>query len=62
MGKESKTMTNQEWLLTLPAEECYQKMYWLMYWYGNCFTQSSAGIIEWLRAEHTEEGAVNNGI
>lgn len=44
-------MTNQEYMLSLPAEECYVVMNWLMQEYGRRFTATHLAVISWLKAE-----------
>lgn len=48
-------MTNKEWLATLSAEECYNKMVWIFQEYGRRFGDSRLAIIEWLQAESEDK-------
>lgn len=44
-------MTNQEYMLSLPPQDCYVVMNWLMQEYGRRFTSTPHAVIGWLGAE-----------
>lgn len=48
-------MTNKEWMSTLPAEQFYDEMMWLVRDFGFRFTNSRLGIIDWLDQPYTSE-------
>ena len=48
-------MTNKEWMSTLPAEQFYDKMIWLVRDFGFRFNNSRLGIIDWLDQPYTSE-------
>ena len=51
-------MTNKEWMSTLPAEQFYDKMMWLVRDFGFRFTSTRLGIIDWLDQPHKTEQVV----
>lgn len=44
-------MTNQEYMLSLPPQDCYAAMEWAMLDYGRRFTSTPDAVIGWLGAE-----------
>ena len=52
---ESEKITNQKNLLTLTAEEFYDKIMWLLHDYGKRYTDSRIAIVEWLDSEVENE-------
>ena len=49
-------MTNKEWMVTLTAEQFYNKMMNLIYNYGFRFNNTRLAIINWLDEPHESEG------
>ena len=48
-------MTNKEYMTTLPSEEIYELLDWLINVYSRGFTNSRQAIIEWLDEERRTE-------
>ena len=44
-------MTNQEYMLSMPPQDCYVVMNWLTQEYGRRFTATHLAVISWLKAE-----------
>ena len=53
-------MTNKEWMSTLPAEQFYDTMIWLVRIFGFRFNNTRLGIIAWLDEQHEEVSEENN--
>lgn len=52
-------MTNKEWMSTLPAEQFYDEMMWLVRDIGFRFNNSRLAIIAWLDEPHEAEPTQN---
>lgn len=50
-----KSMTNQEKLSAITAEEFFDKIMWLLHEYGKRYSNSKLAITEWLQAESEEK-------